>query len=60
MPPAVQPANNGVVSVTPVKKADSVKSVLPQTNAQQYANNPVVQPPANTKPVNATRLLFHQ
>lgn len=54
VPPAVQPANNGVVSVTLVKKADSVKSVLPQTNAQQYANNPVVQPPANTKPVNAT------
>jgi hypothetical protein len=54
VPPTVQPANNGVINVTPAKKADSVKSVLPQTNAQQYANNPAVQPPASTKPVTAT------
>jgi hypothetical protein len=49
--PAAQPANNSVVDL-PGKKADSVKSILQQTNTQQFANNPAVQPPANTSQTN--------
>lgn len=57
--PAVLPADNHVSNVPPGKKADSVNSVLPQTNTQQFANNPAVQPPVNanpakTPPVNTT------
>ncbi|MFC0516125.1 hypothetical protein ACFFGT_18030 [Mucilaginibacter angelicae] len=50
--PTAQPANNGVINVPAGKQADSVKSALPQTNTQQYANNPAVQVPANANPVN--------
>lgn len=50
--PAAQPANNALINAPAGKQADSVKSVLPQTNTQQYANNPAVQPPANTNPAN--------
>jgi hypothetical protein len=48
--PAVQPADNHVSNVPPGKKADSVNSVLPQTNTQQFANTPAVQSPVNTNP----------
>ncbi|WP_413666437.1 hypothetical protein ACEN9X_18040 [Mucilaginibacter sp. Mucisp86] len=48
--PVAQPANNNVTTAVPGKKADSVKSVLPQDNTQQYANNPAVQPPVNANP----------
>jgi hypothetical protein len=48
--PAIQPADNHVSNMPPGKKADSVNSVLPRTNTQQFANTPVVQPPVNTNP----------
>lgn len=48
--PAVQPADNHVSNVPFGKKADSVNSVLSQTNTQQFANAPAVQSPVNTNP----------
>jgi hypothetical protein len=52
--PIVQLADNTATNPPSGKKADSVKSVLPQNNTQQYANNPAVQPPVNTNPVKTT------
>lgn len=57
--PTVKPANNGVIDVSSGKKADSANTVLSQTNTQQFATNPVVQPSVNTNstktaPVNNT------
>ncbi|UOE48061.1 outer membrane beta-barrel protein [Mucilaginibacter sp. SMC90] len=45
-----QAANNSALNTLPVKKADSVNTVLSQTNTQQFANTPAVQPPVNNNP----------